>query len=263
MQCSAQGFAFGKGSGQPGAAKRDASCYVDWSRAAEMSKSASSVVIDIRPKEAFTRVHLPGALNLSASEIKTKAYFAGKPLLIYGDGKADPRMDELCADLKGRGFRNVKILAGGVLAWAKTEEARQAQPAMDIRGLAELSASDLYAELHAGDSVIVSASSQFATPEIEARRLKMESGVSPEHLSAVLQKGNLKSAKSPVRRVVLIGVGKTDPKEILDTLSSSRIDWPVYYYAGDQQSYEAAMKRMNAQWSKHNKGPVAPKCGFS
>lgn len=265
LQCPAQESSFGgKDSARFATTKRDSSCYVDWLRAADLARAPSSVVIDIRSPEAYARLHLPGAINIAAEQIKTKSFLSGKTILIYGDGKSDPRLEELCADLKGKGFGNARILSGGILAWARTPEAGAAEPAgqeIDIRKLAELSAAELYAELQAADSQIVRVSQRFSDPEIDARALRLDGELTPENLGSLLQKA--KRQQTPLRRVILVGVNTTRPKVLLEALSSARIGGPVFYYPDDAERYESSVRNLRALWAKKNKGPVASRCGFS
>ncbi len=260
MQCSADGA-----TGLPLVAKdpkRDTSCFADWPKVAETVRSGSGMIIDTRSAEAYAQVHLPGAIRIPAELIKSKSYLARSAVLVYGDGKSDPYQEELCAQLKGAGFRNVRILSGGVLNWARTNDAKSNSEMVDIRGLAELSAAELYAEIVARDNLIVGFSSQFSNRQIDERRLKLEAPLSPERLAAVVQKA-VKQAKAPIRRIVLVGMDSVDPQLLLQVLSLTRIEMPIFYYAGNLQSYEAAYARLSSQWAKYQKGPVAKKCGLS
>ncbi len=260
LQCPAPGAGEMPRAAAP---KREVSCYVDWPRAAEMLRSPAAVAIDVRPAATYTASHLPGALNIATDQIKSKSFLAGKPMLVYGSGRSDPRLEELCAEMKAtKGGGGLKILSGGMVAWARAQGSEPAAPASapDIRSLAELSATELIAELQAGDSQLVRVSPKYAHPEIDARSVRVEGHLSPDSLAAALQRS--KGAKA-YRRVVLVGVNDIGRKELQDVLTSSRSGVPVFFYAGDLQQFEASLKQMNALWAKKTRGPVASKCSFS
>lgn len=260
LQCPAPGVGEMPRAAAP---KRDVSCYVDWPRAAEMLRSPTTMTIDVRPSEAYGASHLPGALNIATDQIKSKSFLAGKPMLVYGSGKSDPRLEEICAEMKAtKGGSGLKILAGGMVAWARAQGGESAVQgsAPDVRPLAELSATELIAELQAGDSQLVRVSPKYSHPEIDARSVRVEGRLSPDSLAAALQRSK---AQKNYRRVVLVGVNDVGRKDLQDVLTSSRAGAPVFFYAGDLQQFEASMKQMNALWAKKTRGPVASKCSFS
>ncbi len=260
LQCPAPGAGEMPRAAAP---KRDVSCYVDWPRAAEMLRSPATVAIDVRLAETFTASHLPGALNIATDQIKSKSFLAGKTMLVYGSGRSDPRLEELCAEMKAtKGGGGLKILSGGVVAWARAQGSEPAAPASapDIRSLAELSAIELIAELQAGDSQLVRVSQKYSHPELDARSVRVEGRLTPESLAAALQRSKGQRA---YRRVVLVGVNDVDRADLQDVLTSSRSGAPVFFYAGGLQQFEASLKQMNALWTKKFKGAVASKCSFS
>lgn len=243
--------------------RKDASCYIDAARAVELAKDPGTVSIDTRGKDDYVRLHVPEAINLPMSEIKTKAYLSSRTLLIYGSGRADPSLEETCVSLKGQGFRNAKIVAGGVLAWTKLTRDLLASQDFDIGALSELSAEELFAEVRSSDTVIVNLSRRFRSADIEPRQIVLEGPLTTESLISALHKKAAGVAKSDVRRVVLVGVESVNPVDLNAVLSSAKIEWPVFYYAGDAARYEASVKTLNALWSKKDKGPSMRKCGIS
>lgn len=259
-QCSAPGAGEVPRAAAP---KRDVSCYVDWPRAAEMLRSPATVAIDVRPAEAYIASHLPGALNIATDQIKSKSFLAGKPMLVYGSGKSDPRLEELCAEMKAtKNGGGLKILAGGVVVWARAQGGESAAQGVvpDVRPMAEISATELIGELQAGDSQLVRVSPKYSHPEIDARSVRLDGRLSPDSLAGALQRSK---GQKTYRRIVLVGVNDVGQKELQDVLTSSRTGLPVFFYAGDLQQFEASLKQMSALWAKKTKGAVASKCSFS
>lgn len=243
--------------------RRDASCYIDAARAVELAKDPGTVSIDTRGKDDYVRLHPPEAINLPMSEIKTKAYLSSRMLLIYGSGRTDPSLEETCASLKGQGFRNARIVEGGVLSWTKKAGDLLTSQDFDIRALSELSAEELFAEVHSSDAAIVNLSRRFRSADIEPKQIVLEGPLTTENLISALHKRSAGVTKPNVRRVVLVGVQNINPVDLNAVLSSTKIDWPVFYYAGDTARYESSVKTLNALWLKKDKGPSMRKCGIS
>lgn len=84
---------------------------------------ASSVIgrrlLDVRPAADFLLGHARDAINISADLVKTKQYWQNEPILLLGSGKGDRNLFEACADLRRRGFKDVKVLTGGMVAWQR------------------------------------------------------------------------------------------------------------------------------------------------
>lgn len=76
-----------------------------------------SLIVDIRPQADFGKVRIPGSINLSQSELLTTAALKSRPLLVVDKGFLRTELAQLCAKAQGKGFRNFRILLGGVAAW--------------------------------------------------------------------------------------------------------------------------------------------------
>lgn len=259
LQCPAPGIlkSMGDRSNAP-TVVGDRSCFVEWHRAAELMQSKTTTTVDVRPSAAYSQIHLPDAINVELELVKTKSFLAAKPLLIYGDGKDDRRLEVLCSDLKSRGFAQVKIISGGIVAWAR---ASGAEAGVDLLRLAEFSAEDLYVALQSEDSLFVKVSRQFSSPEIDPYAASLEGPLSPENVASALDRAKAKN--SSFRRVVLVGVNRASSKILTEILVSPKIRGPVFYYPGDQKTFETALQNMRALWAKKQKGSVTSRCSFS
>ncbi len=85
--------------------------------AQELHKQGQIVFVDIREQAAYGRVHLPGAVNLPAEQIRSRLaelhMLPGAPVLYCRAGdKAKALADEFAKDGIG-----VAFLDGGILAW--------------------------------------------------------------------------------------------------------------------------------------------------
>ena len=79
--------------------------------------SNSVELIDIRSPEKFYSYRVPGSINLSPYEIKTKASLKSKHLVLMGDKASLLETGLLCRELKEQGFRKVNIVKNGINYW--------------------------------------------------------------------------------------------------------------------------------------------------
>lgn len=74
--------------------------------------AAKPMLIDLRSPEAFAEVHIPRALNMSFQELADKGWLRNRALILIGDGLTS--LDHAMNDLRGRGFKDVSALPGGL-----------------------------------------------------------------------------------------------------------------------------------------------------
>ncbi|MDC0358124.1 rhodanese-like domain-containing protein [Oligoflexia bacterium] len=75
------------------------------------------LIIDTRPKDLFDQLHIEGAINLSALEVKSKFSLKNERLLLVGQPFQKAALDKTCGDLKRLGFKRVKAFYGGLPRW--------------------------------------------------------------------------------------------------------------------------------------------------
>lgn len=77
------------------------------------------VFVDVRSADAFNRVHIPGSLNLPLHLIKTHRSLQQKRVLLVNHGMESAGVESECGRLTAIGFKNVRILAGGIRGWVQ------------------------------------------------------------------------------------------------------------------------------------------------
>ena len=79
--------------------------------------------MDVRDKNEFKKSHISGAKNLSLQDLskglKKPIYKQDSNFLLVGDKKNSS--DKAALILKSQGFKNVKILSGGMKPWVKEQ----------------------------------------------------------------------------------------------------------------------------------------------
>lgn len=85
----------------------------------QLINAEDAVVLDIRKQEEFSRGHIPNAINIPATSVKSRLSelqkFKEKPIIVacnHGQ-TAGP----ICSDLRKAGFQSVHRLKGGITEW--------------------------------------------------------------------------------------------------------------------------------------------------
>jgi len=86
-------------------------------------QAAEIVLVDARPEDAFSKGHIPGAVNLPFDDVlapdpKVVARLIAdhRSIVVYEAGKGVEAL-AVAAELKARGARTVSVLSGGWAAW--------------------------------------------------------------------------------------------------------------------------------------------------
>lgn len=121
----------------------DFGCLISAELAARMGKRAGTIIIDARNQNEFAGFHIPSSINIPLFAVKTKSNWKDKNILLISEGKSLSSLLQACADLKARGFRGVRVLAGGIYAWVAAGYPIQGtrKPGLDMRLMA---AADVY-----------------------------------------------------------------------------------------------------------------------
>ncbi|MFZ2633052.1 MAG: rhodanese-like domain-containing protein [Desulfosalsimonadaceae bacterium] len=72
--------------------------------------------IDVRNQDEYTKIHIPGSMNVPLYSIKTKPFLKKTPIVLVNNGFNYNQLENECKKLKEGGF-NVSILWGGLTAW--------------------------------------------------------------------------------------------------------------------------------------------------
>ena len=239
------------------------SCYLDINSLKAFVENPASIVIDIRSSKAYTEAHIPAAINLSVSEIKTKSYLKERPVLIYSSGKYDASIEELCFSLKRHGFKNIKILSGGIVSWIKHASTEKASVSnIDFQSMLSLSALELFSETLSDGSLLINLSPKFNIKSITARQVSMSLPLSPDDLNLVVRKLIGKQPKRKTRRIVVVGLAEADRIKLNNLLVSTEVQLPIFAYFGSSGDYEKSISYFNIMLDKKSKGATPKGCGF-
>jgi rhodanese-related sulfurtransferase len=216
------------------------------------------VTIDLRQGPDFASFHIAGALNASISDLHSKPYWRGKSVLLVGSGKAERELYMECTRLKQLGYKDVKVLRGGMPSWLAAN-----QPVMGrapVAGhLARLSPSELWLESENPDNMVVLGKGQ------EALRKEIPSAVVLAQLSAqavrsAIDKRRAGKKNAPLASVVVVADAAT-PAQQFEALQQAMLPVPVLLYTDSRAAYARHLVVQKAVWVAQERGPKQPACG--
>lgn len=73
-------------------------------------------LVDIRSRNAFEALKIPGSLNLPLHAVKTRPFLKTRPVVLVNEGFTRAQLERECRQLNHQGFK-ASILAGGLNAW--------------------------------------------------------------------------------------------------------------------------------------------------
>jgi len=103
------------------------------------NEAQRTLLIDVRPAEAYQREHVPGAVNIRLAELvrgEHRVTLANyKPLIVYGQNPASASAMAMAKTLISRGHKDVRLFEGGIEAW-RSAGLTLDQGRVDLRELA-------------------------------------------------------------------------------------------------------------------------------
>lgn len=103
----------------PVATTADPDCAISAADAHRQWQSKARLIVDTRRSAEWALLHIPGSLNMSPNEIRTKAFLKGRPIALIDKGENQYALGVTCAGLKQAGFADVKVVAGGFSVWRR------------------------------------------------------------------------------------------------------------------------------------------------
>jgi len=237
----------------------DLSCLLPVDRWTALAADPRAMLVDVRSAVEREQGGLEGALPLSAAEVGGKPFLKDKTLVLVGSGRGERELYVACAGLKARGFRDVRVLQGGVPAWQAAGRpllARSAVPDETPR----LTAAQLWGESHFEANLVL----------LQAGQSGLRSGLPQGRQVADLRPATLQAAvaaqrgsgkkQRPVAALVLV-VAPDTPAAALADLRQALAPLPLLVYADGVAAFTARMREQQQVWAAQARGPRQPACG--
>jgi rhodanese-related sulfurtransferase len=85
----------------------------------KLKRNQKLILVDVRRKPDFERLHISGSINIPLYAVKTKTYLKSSSVVLVNEGLRYTELHTECRRLAGRGFK-VSILDGGLPAWKRS-----------------------------------------------------------------------------------------------------------------------------------------------
>ena len=240
------------------AIKADLACAVTVDEAEAMLGRGGALPVDVRPAGEHEAAHLDGALNLAPAQLGSKAFLRDKAVLLVGNGKAEGELYKACASLKRQGFRHVRVLRGGMPSWLAQGRHAVGRGPFDPRP-PTLSAIELWHESQFDANLVVFTPAQAALRDRLAHAVQVPEASAPA-IKAIIERRRKELRGAPLAAIVLA----VDPAVSIDTLGSLRsalAPIPLLVYNADANRFVEDMRKQEAAWLAHARGPKRPACG--
>lgn len=238
------------------AVKPDLSCAIAPGDVARQLQSPNTVLIDTRGATDFANFHINGAMNLSTAELRSKNFLRGKSLILIGNGKAEQQQYIDCKRLKSNGFRQVKVLRGGMPAWLASGQSVLGLPP-NPGPLTKLTPSDLWNESRfESNLVLVEAGQEALQKQITGSVLIPDEKL--QTIRSAIDKRRRQHKSAPLAAVVLVADKRVD----FQTLSQAIKPVPLLVYSETAEAFSRQLAQQDAVWSAQARGPKQPpRCG--
>ena len=161
------------------------------------------MLVDVRDPGDFESFRIPGSVNIPIYALKTKNFLKSKKVILVNEGWGYNRLQQECFSLLSNGFKDVKILNGGLNSWKASGETIQGD-VFAQRNLDRMSPEVFHEEKQIEDLIVVDVSEE----DLLARDLIPRDAVIPfsgdkKNWGSILA-AELKSRKNRALNSVLI-----------------------------------------------------------
>lgn len=237
----------------------DLGCALAPADAMALQGRPDTVVVDTRPAREFALFHIDSSLNATPSELRVKPFLQSKSLILAGSGKGERELYVACGELRRAGFKQVKVLRGGLPAWLAHQ-----QPVVGrieaAESMVRLTPGQLWAEARFDANLVLLA------PGMASLQKEFPKGVllrddSPEALKTIVEKRRREARNVPLASIVLVA-GSTAQDDRIGRLIQALKPVPVLVYGDTAEALKQFLVSQEAAWKVQARGPKQPKCGL-
>lgn len=241
--------------------KHDHSLLISAQSVQSLKKGQKVILVDIRSKEEFKNVSIPGAINIPLHFIKSKAFLKSKPLVLVDGGYPDRQTEETCKALRHAGFR-VSILSGGLLAWY-----RQGGPVkgdlLALNRYKNIAPLRFYQEKNRKDQIIIDVSEKQYAESIKlmpnAKHIPVQ--VSSQTAVSQVEKSILKQNINPLFPVVIFNQTGERYEPIESIIKKAGLK-NVYFLKDGLKGYQKFLKHLAlSRQPRESRIKAANRCG--
>lgn len=236
----------------------DMSCALTGAALADLQRHPETVLLDLRQESDFAAFHIPGALNPTLSDLHSKPYWRNKTTVLAGNGKAERELYSECARLKQLGYRDVKVLRGGLPSWLAAGQPVSGRAPSPVQA-ATLSAAQFWLESQNPDNLVVLDKDQAAFQNDVPFSVVLPV-MTAKAIGAMVEKARAAFKHAPLAAVVVV-TGTPLPDEQAAALQRALLPMPMLFYAQGRAVLRRQVAVQKAVWQAQAHGPKLPSCG--
>jgi rhodanese-related sulfurtransferase len=240
----------------PAAHADSGSLYLSPESVLAMLKNRQEVLfVDVRDREAFDKLKIPGSIHIPLHALKTKTFLRDKSLVLVSEGYPNVSLEQTCKALRDAGFTRVSILNGGLRSWIQKKGPVEGD-AFASREVTRVPPKDFFAQKESPDwlVVIVSGPTASASQPLIPTAVPLPWDGSPSNFASAL-KSVIKNKKGSSQLSILVCGEKGDNYESIERGIQQEELKKVFYLKGGLEAYRVFLEQQ-ALLSQPGKGEV-------
>ncbi len=237
----------------------DLGCAISASEIRTQISDPNWLLIDMRSAAEHEAFHIQNSLSLDLAALQSKPYWRGKSLVLIGGGKLDQELYVSCVRLRKLGYKQVRVLSGGMVLWLAQNQAVVGNPASPQQ-LARLSDAEFWQE-NLGANTLIALSKERSALQADLPLSVALAQTSGETLRAAVERRR-KAARIPKLMSVVLVADSAITDEQIRNLQQAILPETLLVYTGDRETYRRQVAIQKAVWEAQTRGPKQPRCGL-
>lgn len=228
----------------PAAHADSGSLYLSPESVLAMLKNRQEVLfVDVRDREAFDRLKIPGSIHIPVYALKSKTFLRDKSFVLVSEGYPNISLDQTCKALRAGGFARASILSGGLRSWMLKKGPIEGDP-FAAKEVTRVPPKDFFAQQESPDWLVVIASGPTASasqPLIPGALILTLQGDSRKFVSSL--KTLINSKPGSPRLTVLVSDERGEKYESIERTVQEEGIRNVFYLEGGLEAYRIFLQQ--------------------
>jgi rhodanese-related sulfurtransferase len=237
----------------------DIGCAVTVGSMEFLLQKPHTALIDLRSATEYQAFHIQKALNLSMDELHSKPYWRDKTVVLIGRGKAERELYSACYRLKHSGYKQVRVLQGGMLQWLVQNQPVTGRAPPSVL-LAKLSSAEFWVESRSPENVVILDKEQGAL-QADLPFSVVVQKTTGDAIKTILERRRKETKNAPLAAVVL-AADPTITDQKIQQLQQALTPVPLLLYAETREAFVRQIATQKAIWAALARGPRQPGCGL-
>ncbi|MDD2742180.1 MAG: rhodanese-like domain-containing protein [Rhodocyclaceae bacterium] len=237
----------------------DLGCAISASEIRAQISDPNWLLIDMRSATEHEAFHIQNSLSLDLAALQSKPYWRDKSLVLIGGGKLDQELYASCVRLRKLGYKQVRVLSGGMVLWLAQNQAVVGSPTSPQQ-LARLSDAEFWQE-SLGANTLIALSKERSALQADLPLSIVLAQTSGETLRAAVERRR-KAGRIPKLMSVVLVADSTVTDEQIRSFQLAILPETLLVYTGESEAYKRQLAIQKAVWTAQARGPKQPRCGL-